>query len=225
MEPKKVFSLVCGILYENSFSVMDDWGKICDGINNYPEFEGVFTKITDEVGYSKSITDDKGDRSITISFNNLIYSCAVDGLSDKSFNNFKNVMVSYFVPKVISEYNLITRRIGVVYSCKGSNEEVLQQVEKYYRGNAKEITDIRFSKKETTAEGLRELGKNDYINKIITIGGLSKEDQGISYDYQRHFNPLQPYIDKHIEKVLDNSLKAFQEDVFGNNTKSKRCVS
>lgn len=223
-ENENVYSLVCGILYENSFSIMDNWGKIYDEINRCDRFKGVFVKITDEPGYSRSVSNNQETQTFTISFNNLIYTHTVKGLSDQSFTEFKDIVANFFVPNVITKYNLITRRIGVVYSCKGSNEDITDQIKKYYKGDPKEISDIRFSKKETTTDALRELGKCDYINKIITIGGLAKGVQGFSYDYQKHFNPLQPLIDKQIGKVIDSSLKAFQEDIFGDLSQAKRIV-
>jgi hypothetical protein len=72
--------------------------------------------------------------------------------------------------------------------------------------------DFRFSKKYPARTSIWH-GKEDFINKIITVGSITDKINGVSYDYQHHFIPPQADIRDVINKVFEQGKTAFSKDV------------
>ena len=101
----------------------------------------------------------------------------------------------------------------MVFIIEVDNKGIDTFKEMYFKNTIRGISDFRFSKKEPTAEGLALSETSSYINKIYTVGHLNGSLQGISYDYQLHFYPLQEDVRENIKSFLSDSLKGFQNDI------------
>ena len=55
----------------------------------------------------------------------------------------------------------------------------------------------------------------DFINKIYNVGNLGERVQGISYDYQLHFNPIREDVRDTISSFMIKANEAFSEDILG----------
>lgn len=208
-----------GVQFNHSFKILDYWGGIADDILYKTEYFGsdffsrISTQYTTERSLSNPIT---GDR-LTLSANNLVFKYYIK--DSKKFNEeykyFCERINKYLVPKILTEYNLITRRIGCVFSCEMSTADLERFSAKYFKENLQGITDFRFAQKEATKQGQLWHGVDDYINKIYTVGKVddNKEYKGVTYDFQLHYNPLQPDIRNLCPEFLNQSLLYFKRDI------------
>ena len=134
---------------------------------------------------------------------------------DEEYKLFCNRINKYLVPEILSEYNLVTRRVGCVFACEMNAEDLETFSSKYFKANLQGITDFRFAQKEVTKSGTLWYGIDDYINKIYTVGKIDdeKDYRGITYDFQLYYKPLQADIRKKCPEFLKQSLIYFKKDV------------
>ncbi len=53
----------------------------------------------------------------------------------------------------------------------------------------------------------------DFINKIFSVGYIGERVQGISYDYQLHFNPIRQDVRDTISNFMTMANTGFANDI------------
>jgi len=212
---KDIKTIVFGALFNHSYRMLDNWGDIADNLlDNKKYFPGeFFPNITLQYTIERELSNPNGT-SIRLNASNLIFTQVVenDNDFDTEYKEFKRRIIEYIEPQIIRKYNLVTKRLGVVYSCELSTEKISKFAKKYFNPELKDVTDFRFSKKEPTKKGSIWANKNDYINKIYTVGS-SDDSKGINYDFQLHFDPPNPDVRDMVNTFIDSSLEGFNNDV------------
>lgn len=215
MNKKAVKQLTFGVAFNHMFRLLDMWGEIADDVlykNKYFPRE-YFTDISAQYTTERSLMSQKGHH-LTITANNLVYTHVIEDNYDNEYEKFKKRVVNYIVPEILSKRGLIVRRLGMVYVIELNKREIGEFANKYFNPSVEGITDFRFSKKETTSGGLLLADKSDFVNKIITVGRVSENIQGISYDYQIHFLPLRSDVRDSIDSFLSSANTNLCKDIF-----------
>ena len=207
--------LTFGVSFKHMFKVLDKWGEIADDMlynNKYFSAE-FFTNISTQYTTERRLFNPEKKHFFVLTSNNLIYTQTIEGDYDKEYELFKQRVVKYIVPEILSKHNIIVRRLGVVYSNEFNEQQIKSFSSKYFNPNVQNILDFRFSKKEGTTKGALYLENSDYINKIITVGNISKDFIGISFDYQLHFTPIREDVRDVISEFLSNANDSFKEEI------------
>lgn len=216
MDYKSIKQFSCGILFNRSFSVLDKWGEIADCIlykNKYFS-EKYFDRIGDQRTNGRELYNSEKLHRLQLTSNNLIYTHNVEGDSIEEYRIFQDRIAEFLVPKIIDNNGLITRRIGVVFVCEATPEYLSLFASKYFKDEIKGISDIRFAKKEAALSASFS-GKDDFVNKIFSIGLIGDRDfSGFSYDYQIHLVPAREGIDDIIRVVLTSGFKTLESEMF-----------
>lgn len=228
MENAAVKRIVCGIMFNNSFSLLDEWGKIADTLlykNNKktPGFSPqYFPIISQQNPMSRCLSNPDLGHSLELTSNNLIYTHTVQNDFETEYVEFVDRVEKCLIPKIIDKYMLVAQRIGMVYMCEMHDSAISSFKQQYFSHSASEITDCRFAIRTTTPEGLLFSGNDNYVNKIYTVGSVDKSIQGISFDYQLYFLPPQPDIKSKIDSFFETSKKCFFEEIFEGEYRGKR---
>lgn len=215
-----IFQLVCGIRFQDSFKIFDEFGRLADDIMYSEKSKKVFgekyfTAIKSVGEYQKVFCNNTNNRSnLRINPSNLIFSCDVKNF-EKDFHFIKKAISEYIVPNIVDRNELNVNRLGFVFLAK-SGKETLDKIKSVILNEkeSKEITDFRFSKKETTLAGSIRMDKNDYINKIVSIGEIEPAIVGISFDYQMLFMPPRAEIHNLLDSFFKDAFTALQKDVY-----------
>lgn len=211
--------ILFGVQFNHSFKLLDYWGEIADDILYKSEYFGCdfFCNISTQYTTERSLFNPNTGNALNLSSNNLVFKYYVPKSTsfDKEYEFFCERINKYLVEKILSKYNLIIRRVGVVYACELSDKELSSFSEKYFKDSIQGITDFRFAQKGPTASGQLWHGIDDYINKIYTVGKIDNDEKckGITYDFQLYYNPLQQDIRKKCPVFLKKALEYFQADV------------
>lgn len=214
-----VKQIICGIMFNHSFSILDDWGKIADSLlysaNKTPSFSPqYFPSISQQYTTSRFLSNEKAGHRLELTSNNLVYTHTIQSNFEKEYKEFVSRIEKYLIPQIIEKYALIARRIGMVYMCEMDCNSISAFKQQYFAKAASEITDCRFSIRSTAPAGLLFSGIDNYINKIYTVGGVDEAFQGISFDYQLYFQPPLPSIStKIIDSFFETSKKCFFEEI------------
>lgn len=216
MDDSKLKYVVFGIQFNHAFKILDYWGEIADELlynNNFFD-SNYFTNISTQYTTERSVFNKNTGNSLRLTSNQLIYKCYIEGEFETDYKQFSKKIEEYLIPSIIKKYDLIVRRMGIVYAKELKNDCLQKFVEKYFKPNISGINDFRFSKKEATPQGRVWCGTNDYINKIFTVGTIGGEDDfiGISYDFQVYYDPVQREVRDKIKSFLIDSLKNFERD-------------
>ena len=220
--------IVCGIMFNNSFSILDEWGKIVDTLlyntsRRTPGFSPqYFPSISLQYTTSRFLNNQELGHSLELTSNNLIYTHTIQTDFEKEYAEFVSRVEKCLIPKIIDKYSLITRRIGMVYICEMDNSAISSFKQQYFSNSASEITDCRFAIRTTTPEGLLFSGNDNYVNKIYTVGSIDNSIRGISFDYQLYFQPPQPEITMKIDSFFQISKKCFFDEIFKEEYRGKR---
>lgn len=215
MDKSKITNITIGVLYKKSFRIMDRWGTIVDEIlKEKPLFSPeYFPSISSHYTMQGQLSNPDEGHQLIITAENLIYRHVIQDDFDKEYEEFCNRITKYIIPKIIHRNNLDVMRLGVVYTYRLNEQEITKYISRFFKPEIKGITDFRFSRKEPTVTGGTISGKNDFINKIYTVGAVDDGDLGITYDYQLFYNPPQECVDDKIGKFLSNSKNAFNRDI------------
>ena len=213
-----VKQLVFGVSFNHMFKLLDYWGEIADDIlykNKYFSSE-VFTNISTQYTTERSLSNPQKQHSLVITSNNLVFTQTIEEDFDKEYELFKARITEYIIPKILCKYILVVRRLGIVYISEFNEHQLLSFSSKYFKPTVQNIMDFRFSKKEATSQGKLISDNTDFINKIFTVGNLKNEFQGISYDYQMHFNPLREDVRDVIVSFINKADNDFTIDILNN---------
>lgn len=213
-----VKQLVFGVSFNHMFKLLDYWGEIADDIlykNKYFSSE-VFTNISTQYTTERSLSNPQKQHSLVITSNNLVFTQTIEEDYDKEYELFKTRITEYIIPKILCKYILVVRRLGIVYISEFNEHQLLSFSSKYFKPTVQNIMDFRFSKKEPTSQGKLISDNTDFINKIFTVGNLKNEFQGISYDYQMHFNPLREDVRDVIASFINKADNDFTIDILNN---------
>lgn len=215
MNKENVKLLTFGVTFNHKFKILDSWGEIADNIlygSKYfsPEF---FTNISTSYTTERRLSNSNKKHLFLLSSNNLVFTQEIEKDFNSEYSLFKKRVEEYIVPKILSEYSLVSRRLGVVYFCECTNDEISKFSSKYLKSSVQNIMDFRFSQKEATKKGLAFSEYSDFINKIYTVGNLFDSANGISYDYQEHFNPPREDVRNAINDFMESSLISFTKDI------------
>ena len=225
MDNKTVKRLAFGVMFNHSFSILDEWGKIADDLLYSKNKKGIgfspsyFPSISQEYTTTRRLSNEGLGFSLELSSNNLVYTHTIQDDFEKEYAEFVNRVESCLIPKIIEKYELVTQRLGMVFVCKIEEPFIKRFKKKYFSEHAEDITDCRFAIRSVTPEGLLLTSNNDYINKIYTIGNLDNTLRGISFDYQLYFNPRQPEIKGKIAPFFKTSKDCFFDEIL----KGERC--
>lgn len=220
---KNIRSLVCGFLFNPSFKILDYWGSIADGIlynNNYfPEH--FFPNISSQYTTDRAVFNYETKNSIRLTSSNLIYTQYIRESYSKEYKEFCTRVKCHLVPEILCKYNLVVRRIGLVCCTALEESEIEKFASIYFKSNVPAITDFRFSIKKSTSEGALWSDKNDYINKIFTVGDVDKDSKGepvkgISYDFQHYYVPAQADVRDKVDPFFQQFQENFTKDVLDN---------
>lgn len=220
MEKATVKRIICGIMFNQSFSILDEWGKIADALlyNTSKKVPGFspqyFPTISQQYTLSRFLSNQELGHSLELTQNNLIYTHTIQDDFEQEYREFVSRVEKCLIPKIVDKYSLITRRIGMLYICEMDNSAISLFKQQYFSKSASEITDCRFAIRSSTPEGLLFSGNDNYINKIYTVGSIDGTIQGISFDYQLYFQPPQPEITARIDSFFAASKKCFFDEIF-----------
>lgn len=217
MNESNVKQLTFGVLFNHMFKLLDSWGEIADDIlynNKYfsPDF---FSNISTQYTTERRLYNPNKKHSLILTANNLIFTQTIENNFDEEYEQFKKRVTEYIVPKILTPYTLVVRRLGAVYSCEWNEKDIKIFASKYFNPSVQNILDFRFSKKESTVKGALLSDNSDFINKIYTVGNISDSLKGVSYDYQLHFSPLRSDVRDSIVSFIDSSYNQFKQDIIG----------
>lgn len=216
MDNSEIKYVVFGIQFNHAFKILDYWGEIADELlYNNDFFEAnYFTNISTQYTTERSVFNKSTGNSIRLTSNQLIYKCYINNQFESEYKQFSKKIEGYLVPSIIKKYDLIVRRMGIVFAKELKNDYLQNFAAKYFKPNISGINDFRFSKKETSPQGRIWCGTNDYINKIFTVGTIGGEDDfvGISYDFQIYYDPVQREVRDKVKPFLSDGLKNFEKD-------------
>lgn len=213
--------IVCGILFLETFKLLDKWGEIADKILNSASAKKVFgeryyDRIENHGSFQLGLSNGSTNNSLRLTPSNLIITHnTTDGVFDSALSFLQNVVHEYIFPEIISDNILLVKRIGIVYTCPLNKEEISDYKKTIInKDNCESITDFRFSKKEASNAGVMQNNKDNYINKIITVGNLGNGMNGISYDYQYFFAPPDAQAGRKVNEIFTESLESLSRDIF-----------
>ena len=208
--------ITCGIQFNHSFKILDYWGEIVDQLLYKSKYFNVdvFDNISSQYTTDRTLTNSKNGDYLKLTSNQLIFKSSINSDFVQEFNTFKKRISEYLVPEILSKYNLVNRRIGLVICNRLNDEDLDKFTAKYFKPEINNITAFRFSKKELAKEALLWKATNNYINKIFTVGNVNEEmELGVVYDFQLYFDPVQAEIRHKVNLFLDEALKNFRKDV------------
>lgn len=210
-----VRKITCGILFNHSFKLLDNWGAIADCVlynNKYfsPEY---FPSIGSQYTSCGVLSNSLIGHSFQLTTSNLIYTHVVEKDFESELPFFEERISKFLVPKIIEGNGLITRRIGVVFACEVSDYGIQEFASKYFKPEFTSVTDFRFSKKESTIAGANFSNKSDFINKIYTVGSIGEKLTGISFDYQHHFIPPHADISTDVIPVIKKGKAQLETEI------------
>lgn len=210
--------VACGIQFSNAFKMLDRWGEIADEILYSDVSQKIlgkdyFNNITSENGYQRQIFNSKTQNSFRLTHNNIIFSHNIGKDFITEYDMVKEFVQKYIFPKLIKRNILVVNRIGIVFTNILSDEEMNLFKGKVLSQNIQDVTDFRFAQKSTTIVGITFQDKNDFINRIYSIGGLQGGNKGISYDFQYYFSPPNAQAEKIIENLFKTAFNNFETDV------------
>ncbi len=215
-EKNEVKTLAFGVLFDNSFTLLDKWGEIADAILYKSEYfsSKYFPKISTYYTLERRLFNDELGHEFRLSASNIIYTHIIQNSFTKEFGSFSSSIIKYILPRIIEEFRLSVIRIGIVYTCQIENAGIKEFRNKYFKEEFSSITDFRFAKKEASKEGLSKTDSSDYINKIYTSIPKDDGENLISFDYQHHYNPHKGSIsEKEISGVLEDSKTALNNEI------------
>ncbi|MBS5933732.1 MAG: hypothetical protein KIC94_12765 [Clostridiales bacterium] len=208
--------VVCGIQFNHSFRLLDNWGEIADQLLykskyfNVEIFDNISTQYTTDRTLTNSVTGDY----LKLTPNQLIYRMSIKKNFEEEYKKFKDQVSEYLIPEIITNYNLISRRMGLVLCEEIDKEGLMKFTDKYFKPEIKGISSFRFSKKEAAKESLLWKGSSNSINKIFTVGDVCDEfETGITYDFQLYLEPLQADLRNRSITFFDEAIKNFRKDV------------
>lgn len=216
--------LSCGIMFDYSFSLLDEWGKIVDALlyknNNYFS-ANYFPNISQQYTTSRFLRNDAVGHSLHLSANNLIYTHVIQKDFDEEYNEFVLRMEKYLVPNIIEKYELITHRLGMVYECTIDNSSVRELKNTYFCSEvSNEIINCSFAIQSSAPQKL-VFSDGDYINKIYTVGGANRNLNDVSFDYQLCFQPAQMRIKKKMPIFFEVSKDCFFDEFFKEDSRAE----
>lgn len=213
--------IVFGVQFNHSFKLLDYWGEIADDILYKSEYFGCefFSNISTHYTTERSLNNPNTGNFLNLSSNNLVfkYNLPSNKVFDSEYDYFCVRVNKYLVEKILSKYNLVIRRVGVVFACALDKNEMLKFARRYFKDDMQGITDFRFAQKEATSSGQLWHGTQDYINKIFTVGMIDDVEKfkGVTYDFQLYYEPLMPDIRKPCPVFLKKGLEYFKKDILG----------
>lgn len=217
MRTANVKKIICGIMFNHSFSLLDEWGKIADSLlyrKNACFSPQYFPTISEQYTTSRFLSNNALGHILQLNSNNLVYTHTIQQDFEREYLEFVNRIKNHLIPQIVDSYQLIVQRIGMVYICEMDETIILDFKKQYFAKDVDEITDCRFAIRTSTPEGLALVGNDNYINKIYTVGSVDETVRGISFDYQLYFRPAQPEIATKASKFFEDSKKAFFAEIF-----------
>ncbi len=210
-----VKQLTFGVAFNNKFKLLDSWGEIVDDILYKNKFfsSDFFSKISSQYTTERRLFNPEKQHFFVLTANNLVFTQSVENGFEDDYAQFTKRVIEYIIPNILSQYSLVVRRLGMVYICEWNDEQIKSFATKFFNPSVKNIMDFRFSKKEATKKGSVWSGNGDFINKIFTVGNLSEDIKGISYDYQAHFSPLRQDVRDVSGTFFSDSLSGFKADI------------
>ncbi len=213
MKEDNVRELTCGFMFQNNFKMLDSWGSIADGILKDPLFDGFFANVSNKYTTELSLYNENNNNSFLLKYNKIVLTQTIYDDFESEYNMFRERVVNYIIPKLLCEYRLITRRIGIVYDTKLESQEIENFSKKYFNPEFRNISNFRFAINNQKPEAKILKKEKNYINRLFTVGDFGNGDEGISYDYQLRFNPLQPELRNLIVPFLNNANNSFKKDI------------
>ena len=171
MNKNKVKRIICGILYNHSFKLLDSWGSIADEIlyeNKYFNSD-YFPIISGNYSNERYLSNESSGHSLKLTHNNLIYTHVFQNDYNKELSQFWNRVKECLIPTIIEKNNLIISRVGIVYICEIPNEGINEFASKYFKETVKGISDFRFSKKEPSSDGRVFKGTTIYSSSFFMM--------------------------------------------------------
>lgn len=225
MAEAHVKKLICGIQFNHSFSLLDNWGKIADTIlykkNEY--FDSTyFPNISDHYTINRHIENPQKGHRLQLNSENMVYTHVIQENYEKEFDTFTESIINYLYPKIVDDYDLVVRRLGIVFVSQMDQVAINSFTSQYFKPELSEVIDCRFSKRASAPQGLLFSETNDYINKIYSVSNIGQNVQGISFDYQLFFNPPQPDVKSRMRKFFDEAQKTFSEEVYKEDFRGKQ---
>ena len=220
----KINRITCGIMFNHSFSILDQWGKIVDALlykkksRFSPEY---FPSISGQYTTNRCLWNKDLGHSLQLTSNNLIYAHGIQGDFEKEYNEFVSRIKESLIPEIVEGYELVTRRIGMVYECEIDTQVLSEFKSRYFKDGA-QINDCRFAIRSPAAQGLAFVNVNDFINTIYTLGATEDGKHNLSFDYQVHFLPPQAEIKPKIDSFLKVSKESFFFVFFKENSSGKQ---
>lgn len=208
--------LTFGVLFNRSFKILDYWGEIADDILYGKDTllgAEFFTNISPNYTTERKLYNPQFNHSLTLSSNNLIFSQTIDSNYNDEYKMFVKRISKQIIPQIISKYELVVRRLGIVYDTTLTEQEIKKFSSQYFNPTVGDIMDFRFAKKEGTVKGSLFAENSDFINKIYTVRNMDENTRGILYDYQAHYIPVRADVRDCIDKFITNANDNYNSDI------------
>ena len=208
-------SLTFGVSFSHKFKLLDSWGEIADDILYHSKLFSpeLFPRISANYTTERRLYHDEKPHYFVLTASSLVFNQAIEGSYGDDSKLFMERVKSYIVPKILSEHQLLIDRLGMVFTCALTNDEVKNFAGLYFKPEVDNIVDFRFSKRESCPKATLISGTGDFINKIFTVGNVAADICGISYDYQLHFSPPHQDVRDKIDSFINDANKGFASDI------------
>ena len=120
----------------------------------------------------------------------------------------------FLAPSIIEHFDIITQRIGIVYSYLVDEKTSTEIAKNFFKGPIDQQFEFRFSSRDIAPITQTRKDKFDYINKIYSSTRVAETSYIIAYDYQYFYEPAQSIISDKISKVIESSEIALSKDIF-----------
>jgi len=214
----KIRSIIIGVRISPQFQIVDNAGLIFDKLlkdsKAFPR--SVYSKV-EYNGLVKTLYEeakDEIDNYVKISSDNIIYSQNVENDSDimSMINSVRAKFEDHIVPVTLNEYKATIVRIGTVFVSEVNASELKKFKSKYFARDV-EIAEFRFSKSDGLSNGIYVEG-GDYSNRIFSYAKKIDGSGSLTFDYQRHFQPLRPnWIDCDPNSFFNSAVTEVKKEI------------
>lgn len=219
----KIIAISLGIRFVRTFRISDITGDIIDNIlhcDKSPFDIKYFSKIKENTAREKILLNDETGDYLRINTDDLILSISVNKNFDKKISFIKNSVLPYYKDVLFKKYKIENiKRIGIIFHHKLNKiEKVSNLVKDFTSDKIGEINNINlsFSKKLFAEDGSMIQGVNNFKNTIYTFE-QQKDEIFFNFDYQYYYEPaLQDLRNTDIDKIIDDSSKYLENDVYNN---------
>jgi hypothetical protein len=104
-----IVNIIYGVLFNNSFKLLDSWGQIADDIlynNKYFDYN-YFPNISEQYTTERILHNPKTGDFIKLSSSGLVFKYKTNSDFNKDYKEFGKKINEYLIPSILVEYDSI----------------------------------------------------------------------------------------------------------------------